>query len=75
MNLAVALWQTGDRAGAESILREGIALNPAYAPARELLARIPKRRSGCGGHESGVKCAWLAVNKADQLLLNQVLAW
>jgi hypothetical protein len=42
MNLAVALWQTGDRAGAESILREGIALNRAYAPARELLARISK---------------------------------
>ena len=40
MNLAVALWQTGDRPGAESVLRAAIALNPAYAPARELLTRI-----------------------------------
>lgn len=37
LNLALALWKTGDRASAESDLRTALILNPAFAPARELL--------------------------------------
>jgi Flp pilus assembly protein TadD len=44
LNLSVALLKTGDRAAAESTLKEALAINPAFAPARELLAQLSGAR-------------------------------
>jgi len=40
LNLAVALLRTGDKAAAVSMLEKAVSLNPAFAPARQLLAQI-----------------------------------
>jgi tetratricopeptide (TPR) repeat protein len=40
LNLSVALLRIGDRAQAESNLREALAMNPAFTPARELLSQL-----------------------------------
>jgi predicted CXXCH cytochrome family protein len=36
-NLALALWKTGDVAGARATLEKALSLSPAFAPARQLL--------------------------------------
>jgi len=41
-NLAMAQWRTGDRLGAEATLRKVIGLSPAFAPARDLLQKLPR---------------------------------
>lgn len=41
-NLSVALLKTGDRSAAESNLKKALALNPAFAAARDLLAQISR---------------------------------
>jgi Tfp pilus assembly protein PilF len=40
LNLAVALLRTGDKTAAISMLEKAVSLNPAFAPARQLLAQI-----------------------------------
>jgi hypothetical protein len=40
LNLSLAQWKTGDRAGAEANLRKTLEINPAFAPAREALGQI-----------------------------------
>jgi Tfp pilus assembly protein PilF len=40
LNLALALLKVGNRAAAESNLREAVVLNPAFAPARDLLEKL-----------------------------------
>ncbi len=40
LNLSVALLQAGDRTGAERNLRSALDLNPAFAPAREMLEKL-----------------------------------
>jgi hypothetical protein len=40
LNLGLAQWKTGDRTGAERSLRKALEVNPAFAPARDALARI-----------------------------------
>jgi predicted CXXCH cytochrome family protein len=40
LNLSLAQLKIGDRSGAESNLRKAISLNPAFAPARDLLAQL-----------------------------------
>lgn len=43
-NLAMAQWQTGDRAGAVATLEKGLALSPAFRPASDLLKRLRDAR-------------------------------
>jgi Tfp pilus assembly protein PilF len=40
LNLAVALLRTGQRAAASSMLEKAVSLNPAFAPARQLLEQM-----------------------------------
>jgi predicted CXXCH cytochrome family protein len=40
LNLALAQWKTGDRAGSEANLRKALEINPAFAPARKALAQL-----------------------------------
>ena len=40
LNLALAQWKTGDRAGSEASLRKALEINPAFAPARKALAQL-----------------------------------
>jgi hypothetical protein len=40
MNLALAQWKAGERAAAEANLKKAISLNPAFAPARDLLEKL-----------------------------------
>jgi Tfp pilus assembly protein PilF len=40
LNTAMALWKMGDRNAAESNLKIALSLNPAFAPARELLDKL-----------------------------------
>jgi Tfp pilus assembly protein PilF len=40
LNLSLALLKIGDRAGAELNLRKALDLNPAFAPARDLLEKL-----------------------------------
>jgi predicted CXXCH cytochrome family protein len=40
LNLALALWKTGERTDAEFNIRKAISLNPAFSPAGELLEKL-----------------------------------
>jgi hypothetical protein len=43
-NLALAQWKTGDLAGAHATLEKALSLSPAFAPALDLLRRLPPAR-------------------------------
>jgi len=40
LNLALAQWKAGDRAGSETNLRKALEINPAFAPARKALEQL-----------------------------------
>jgi tetratricopeptide (TPR) repeat protein len=40
LNLAVALWRTGDKIAARSMLEKAVSLNPAFSPVRLLLEQF-----------------------------------
>jgi Tfp pilus assembly protein PilF len=40
LNLSLALWKSGRREEAEANLKKALAINPAFAPARDLLRQI-----------------------------------
>jgi Flp pilus assembly protein TadD len=41
-NLALALWKTGNVAGARATLEKALSLSPAFAPAMQLLQQLPR---------------------------------